>query len=389
MLNLIKKVIGFIIKLCSCLTFRSKKIFLFGSWFGEKYTDNPKAMYLHYLNNTNYTVYWVTKNKQIYTQLKKEKKPVLMINSLKSIFIHLHAGTAFICTGPDVNLNLLGRATIVQLWHGVGGGKKVGLDAGWYHSKLSRFLFKLDRNIFKNYIWITTSETFVNIFIRTFMMTKNQFYICGQPRNDVFFKDLDKTDIKISLNIDEKKKIILYVPTHRLEGKKKFPFEENFDLCSLNKLCEDNGFIFVIKKHFYHKNEKIYLDEFKNIMDVTNSTIDINDLLMISDIIISDYSSVTADILLLKKTIIYYCFDYDDYIKNDRDMYWNYKEISPGYICTNFSDLLKALNKTILCDDFVKERERVRKLFYDDCCLTECAPRIESIVHDVLNKNKF
>lgn len=141
---------------------------------------------------------------------------------------------------------------------------------------------------------------------------------------------------------------------------------ELFDLKKIDLFCQRNNTVFVIKKHFYHSTERENLEKYHNILDITQMSMDSNELLKCADYLISDYSSVTADFLLLDKPILYYCFDLDEYLKEDRDMYWQFEDITPGPKVKNFNELLSALIRIIELneDSYEAERNRVRRMFY-------------------------
>ena len=88
---------------------------------------------------------------------------------------------------------------------------------------------------------------------------------------------------------------------------------------------------------------------------------DIQELLMDTDILISDYSSTYIDYLLLDRPLIFYNFDYEDYLQNDREMYYDYDEVTPGYKAATFDELMTELDSIAKDEDhFVEERQRVR-----------------------------
>jgi len=367
-------------KLLSCIFIKSSKIYVFGSWFGEKYADNSKAMYEYYLKHSNKKCYWVTKNKNIYQMLINEKKPVILFSSIKGIWIQLHAKVCFVCTGDDVNLSCMGRSIMIQLWHGVGGGKKIGYDAGWYNNKWIRFFTKANTKLHKKVYWLGTSGNMRQIHKSAFHLSDDQFIIAGQPRNDLFY-DSNYSFSTVNEFISDKK-VILYAPTHRKEGKTPIDLKKRIDLDYLDNFCKQNNILFIVKLHFYHSKEQLDTSKYTNIIDITNYKCDINELLMISDCLISDYSSITADYLLLNKPIIYFCYDYEDYVKNDRDLYWQYSDITPGEKCNTGEELIKEIENIFTndIDKYSENRVFVRRMFYDDECCRESASVISNYI---------
>ena len=359
-------------------------VFLFGSWFGIKYSDNPKALYEYCLKNCqNKKIFWITKNKEIYKQLKRDNLPVLMHNSIKGIYYQLKAGVVFYCTSSsDLASRLLGGAIHINLWHGVGGGKKIGYDLIKDKDSLKKRLFDIEFHAFKKKYYVCTSEDMIEVFLSAFETSRENIILAGQPRNDIFY-DKEYSFKTLDAKTYRRKKIISYLPTHRKEGKQKINCSDIFDLQRINSFCEDNNFVFLIKKHFYHRNEIEDLEEFSRIIDITNEVIDINELLMLSSYVISDYSSVTADYLLLNKPIIYYCYDINDYLNQDRELYWPYEDITPGEKAYSFDELSHIIHKLIIegKDEYYLERNKVCDKFYDKL-YSQC-PACERILDNV------
>ena len=159
--------------------------------------------------------------------------------------------------------------------------------------------------------------------------------------------------------------MILYAPTHRQEGKIPFPLREHFDLKKLDEFCRDHQILFIIRRHFYHIHEEADLSDYSNIVDMTKDSLDIQELLIETDILITDYSSTYIDYLLLDRPVIFYDFDYDSYIEKDREMYFPYDEVTPGIKAGTFDELMEGMRQIVSgTDDFKADRKKVRDLFY-------------------------
>lgn len=350
---------------------KKRSLLIFGAWYGKKYSDNSKALFEYASNLPQFICVWITNSKEICNSVRKKGYKAEMSNSLKGIICQIRAVACFSCTGKlDFKRSLLGGCIHIECWHGVGGGKKIGYDDEAFMKQMDNprntFYKKIEKFPYKKYYHICTSEEMKKVFKSAFRLKDNQLIMAGQPRNDMFF-DPDYIFTTIDPKRFEGKKVITYMPTHRLEGKKQMVCSKLFDLKKLDEFCERNNCLFVIKKHFYHKDEIEDVSAYNNIIDMTNAqNIDTNELLMISDYLISDYSSVTADYLLLDKPVFYYCFDLEDYLSNDRDMYWSYDDITPGSKSKNFDELLSSLSRVIedKTDDYIEERARVLDMFY-------------------------
>ena len=333
-------------------------------------------------------IIWVTKSKNVYTELKDSKMPVVMYNSLSGIYYQLRAGIVVYCTGSnDLFSRLLGGAVHINLWHGVGGGKKIGFDADVYDTEISLKNKLLQDYAFKKTYYLATSLEMKKVFMSAFHVPSNHFIYAGQPRND-FFYDSRYIPTSYSEDLFNGKKVVLYLPTHRKEGKKKLNCSELFDLRRLNSLCEKYECLFVIKKHFYHSKEVEKLEDYSNILDLTNNLdIDTNELLKRADILVSDYSSVTADFLLLDRPIIYYCFDLQNYLSEDRDVYWSYDSITPGPKVQDYDELQKTLVAALSGkDEYRKDRSRVLDMFYSPDSRCKASPLIASQIEKIMGE---
>ena len=374
----------------SMLSIRSKNMYIFGAWYGKKYSDNSRALFEYCNEKTNKRCIWICDDKGVCDKIKGKGYRAYLKSSFKGIYYQLRASVAFSCTGiKDFNFLLLGRCIHIELWHGVGGGKTIGLDDKEYKAQMDnirgRYYRKIEAIPLGRRYFISTSDEMKRVFMSAFLVPADHFIVAGQPRNDMFFDEtycFQTIDLKRFRN----KKIILYMPTHRKEGKQCIKCNELFNLDLLDSFCEKNNCVFVIKKHFYHKGEQEKLEKYKNIIDITNEDQDSNELLLISDFLISDYSSVTADYLLLDRPIFYYCFDFEEYIKEDREMYWEYDSITPGSRSVNFDQLVQALEEVIekRKDVYVLERKRVREMFYSPLNQTYSCEKIIVGVENIL-----
>lgn len=369
MKNALSLIGKYIVMYLSCLFPRSRKICIFGAWLGEQYLDNPKYLFLEAENEEGLRPIWITKNPDICKKLKKNGHEVYMFHSIKGIYVQLRAKYVVVCNGiSDVNHKYMGRAIFINLWHGVP-LKKVGYDddkvKNWdsIGQKIRRAIqqFPLGRE----YV-VATSEPYAKIYESAFRRPASHILTLGQSRNDLFYdkEGLFPTDDKL-WKAAQGRKMILYTPTHRKEGEVPFPLMEQFDFEVLNRWCIKHDAVFVIKRHFYHQAEDVSVSSYSNITDITARAFDIQELLLHTDLLITDYSSTYIDYLLLDRPMIFYNFDYEDYLESDRGMYYNYEDVTPGYKAENFPQLMEELERIFRGEDyFGEDRKRIRDLFF-------------------------
>jgi CDP-glycerol glycerophosphotransferase (TagB/SpsB family) len=348
---------------------------IFGSWFGNKYADNPKYLFMTANMDKKIRAIWITKNENVYRELKDKGYEVYFRNSLKGIIYQLRAKYYFTCTSRnDVNFIFMGGAVHVELWHGI------PLKKIMYDDVISKIKKEPYRNkmkymlnyaiyylpIIRNEYIVSSSDEITKIYYSAFKKDKKHILQLGQPRNDVFFTNKFEDD-KFQFNY-ENKKIILYMPTHRNEGKTEIPIDKIFDLEDLNNYCIKNNWIFLIKKHYYHCNEKKDFGNYECIKDITCIETDSQLLLKYTDILITDYSSCYIDYLLLDRPIIFYNYDYDAYVRNDRELYFDYNDVTPGEKVSNYKELITNINDYLVNnkDNFFAQRQKIKRLFYSE-----------------------
>lgn len=336
-----------------------QNLWLFGAWFGEKYADNSRYLYEYIINNhPEIKAFWITKNRQLYDKLISENKPVLYAKSLKGLLSTIQADV-IVMTNNYIDINyrfLINKKSFkVQLWHGIP-LKKIGLDSN----------FQLVNNFDYDLI-ISSSLEVSKKFSSAFNYPLNKIKITGFPRDDYICNKLFKSN-KFS---------ILYAPTHRLQGngniENYLPSDKELEI--INEFCIDSNCIFYIKLHPHDEKKMKNLHIYSNIkLILSTSNYDINMDLLKFDVLLTDYSSILFDFLLLKKPIIFSVFDYKNYVNYDQGLYYSLQELNMGEICYSWSEILTLLKE--YRNDFNKylikylpnmEKALNRFFMYKDC----------------------
>ncbi len=233
---------------------------------------------------------------------------------------------------------------IIQVWHAVGAFKTVGFSrtgkkGGPFFNSLN------NRNYTKAYV---SSENDIPYYAEAFGIKEQNVIPTGVPRTDILFDEEYKTKIinkmeTVIPNI-KGKKVILFAPTFRGSGHHTahYPFFK-IDFQRLAKYCEDNNAIVLFKMHPFVKNKLKIPNKFKKYFLDISELREVNDLLFITDILISDYSSLIYEFAVFKKPMLFYAFDLEDYITT-RDFYESYETFVPGKIVQTFEALMESLN---------------------------------------------
>lgn len=267
--------------------------------------------------------------------------------------LHLIKATYYLATSsffiiddfyfPVYVVKLRKGTEVIQVWHACGAFKKFG------YSVLDKE-YGADNNyikhvpIHKNYSHVlVSSEEVSKYYAEAFNMSEDNIRPIGVPRTDLFFKeDLKKEAISRvyqAYPVLQGKKLILYAPTFRGATQADMHMDIPFDIDQVISSFDDET-ILGLKMHPFVRNLPD-LTEYNNVIDMSSYP-EINDILLISDQLITDYSSIVFEYSLLERPMIFYAHDRDTYIK-ERDFYYEYESLVPGPIVDNTKDLIEAL----------------------------------------------
>ncbi|HCY1385910.1 TPA: CDP-glycerol glycerophosphotransferase family protein [Staphylococcus aureus] len=233
---------------------------------------------------------------------------------------------------------------VIQVWHAVGAFKTVGFSRTG--KKGGPFIDSLNhRSYTKAYV---SSETDIPFYAEAFGIKEKNVVPTGVPRTDVLFDEAYATQIKQEMEdelpIIKGKKVILFAPTFRGSGHgtAHYPFFK-IDFERLARYCEKNNAVVLFKMHPFVKNRLNIADKHKQYFVDVSDFREVNDILFITDLLISDYSSLIYEYAVFKKPMIFYAFDLEDYITT-RDFYEPYESFVPGKIVQSFDSLMDALD---------------------------------------------
>lgn len=264
---------------------------------------------------------------------------------------------------------------LCQLWHACGAYKKFG------YSRLNgNENIKIHQGYKKYTKVITSAEAIRENYAEAFGISIEKTKATGVPRTDVFFDEQCKAEkcVKFYEEYPElkNKKIILFAPTYR--GKRAEDASYEFGKIEFESLYQQLKEEYVIifkwhpalynnlkRKHILVYDESKYKDFFYDMSEKR----EVNDLLFVADILVTDYSSVIFDYALLNKPIIYFMYDIEQY-EGGRGLYYELEEYLYGPIVKTTNDLIMAIKEE---KNFKIERQKFRDKFMSACdgCATE------------------
>lgn len=229
---------------------------------------------------------------------------------------------------------------LIHVGHGCCGPlKKLGMDRPSYNP-----YEKYCNDQYDNFL--VASETTAQYYASAYGIKKEAFTKIGHPCTDLLINNQMEYEQKFYDKYPNliDKNIIVYMPTFRLNSNEGYltDYDYEIDWDALDNYLEGTNYIFLIKRHpvMIQNDIKIIKKNYNNIIDIVN--IHSYSLMVVSDLLITDYSSIFQEYLLLDKPIIFYCPDFEIYSKST-GFYSKIPEDLPGAFCQNYKELINAI----------------------------------------------
>lgn len=350
---------------------KTKPSVLFYSFSGDQYSDNPRAISeeLH-RRYPEYEIVWAFQD----SRFSMSEVPSY-VKKVKRNSIEFYKQLATSCCFVINECMLPGYAKkkgqfFVQTWHGDRGFKKIVYQTKANEGiKHGRFVDGKVTDIF------TVGSSYAEKRIPEMFHYYGEMLKAGCPRNDVLLASPDVSGIKKALNLTDEK-VLLYAPTIRKKDRNQ---EIQVDIDRTLDCLEEKGEKWVCLLRAHPKMKSMSFEKNNRIIDVSNY-FDMSDLLLIADMLLTDYSSCATDYILRKKPLILTQFDREKYQKEDRDFYVDINEI--GFYIAKNQDELEALIRRKTDDDYIGNCESIMKYFG-----TYESGHASQSVCDVINEN--
>ena len=333
---------------------------LFESFHGSTISDSPFYILKELLSREDadkYEIYYST-NPQDYETHKKfieaNNIPVKLVSITSYKYLKVLATAKYLINNSSFPVYFIKKdeQVYLQTWHGTP-LKKLALDMDRmdlggstdienYHEQF--------RVTCKDWDYLVSQNKFsTDIFRSCFAFKDRPILQIGYPRNDILINDNSPAKIreykeKLGLPLD--KKIILYAPTWRdneYSEKGKYKFASKLDFDKAKEELSDE-YIFIVKYH-YLVSDKIDWTPYKGFVYTFDETKDIAWLYLVSDMLITDYSSVMFDYSILNRPMLFFAYDLEDYKENLRGFYFDFVNDIPGPISRDTDQLIKDIKE--------------------------------------------
>ncbi|KAF0819026.1 glycerophosphotransferase TagB [Bacillus sp. ZZV12-4809] len=242
----------------------------------------------------------------------------------------------------------------IQLWHAAGAIKQFGIYDPSNNSRSEKAIVRFYKVYSQFHKIVVGSENMAKIFSEAFNANKNKILRTGIPRTDLFF-DQNRTE-KIKENMLrsfpmlKNKRKILYAPTYREAELKLFSLE--LDLQKLyDKFSDDT--VLLLRLHPAIGELKKFDADFSDFVIDCSAYPNINDLLFVSDYLITDYSSIPFEYALLEKPMIFYPYDLEAY-KSERGFWEDYAEFVPGPVAFSTEEIIEIIEQDLIDYEKIK-----------------------------------
>lgn len=350
---------------------KQNNIWVFSGFAKKGYMDNSKYLYEWVVaHHPEIHAYWLTLDNSVYQKLKKEGKPVLKFRTKDCRRILSRAGVAFtdhfIMSDYENISGFNDRIKVVQLWHGVGlkaiGNLKNTDIPGVMFSddmlvqsgdnfgirllkRLRYFRHAYFREKFERYfLLVCPGEERVLQIADPWHIPREHCMFSGHPRN-IFLHQLQECRETSPVKI-------LYAPTYRWNANTEksiiHTLIEAFPL--IEKCMEDINGQFMIRLHphtwrNYSPQIQAAMADYPRISYDREK--DVYTTLGTYSVMISDYSSIAYDFVLLNRPIVFYCPDLQDFMKQEDDLNYDYMEYSPGPKTATWEETMERVREYV------------------------------------------
>ena len=358
---------------------------------GNGFADNSKYFFIFasQLARESERVVMLTENHDIQGLISDAGGEALLHPSWRSFWLLLHCGTVVADMAEWINYGvypLTRGAKRIQIWHGAP-LKHIELDLHKKRLKkmpiwLRPFL-RLQKAVIGRYpvydVVVATSQKFItDAFQKCFRA--RQFIATGYPRNDILFgwPQLESVAYQLAwINVDKQamekvsayksrgQTICLYVPTFRKDLDN--PLGSKVDLARLSAFASRYNLLIVLKLHPF-MSAQFGTSRHPKLLEYSPAK-DVYPLMAMSDLLITDYSSIFFDFLLLDRPILFFAYDLENYLSNDRNMYFDYDSMTPGAKCHSYDELEFQLEHIVnngCQDQYADMRMKVRCYTHDN-----------------------
>lgn len=357
-----------------------EKTIVFESFLGKNYSDSPKYIYEYMLeHNLDYEYIWIFNEtgKELPGNAKQVKRFSL------AYYYYLATSKYWVSNSRlPLKLNKREGNIYLQTWHGTP-LKKLVFDMNDIYSANPNYK-KHFFNQSRRWDYLISPNQYSSDIFRSAFKYEKEMLEFGYPRNDILYQNDNEeyiSGLKERLDIPRDKKVILYAPTWRDDefyepGKYKFALQMD-----LHKMREQLGdeYVVLLRMHYFIADE-IDTEGLDGFVYNFSKYDDIAELYLISDLLITDYSSVFFDYANLKRPILFFTYDLEKYRDTLRGFYIDIETEVPGPLVKNTDEIIDAVTNI---DQVKVKYQDIYDDFYAKYCAWDDGKAAENVVKTV------
>lgn len=359
-----------------------KDLVFFESFLGKNYSDNPKYIYEYMLKEKmNYKYVWSTREEK---NIPGNPKQVRRF-SLKYFYYLARAKYWVSNSRLPKYLDKREGNIYLQTWHGTP-LKTLVFDI--------KDIYSADPNYKNNFYiqsrrwdYLNSPNQYSSDIFRSAFKFEKRMLEYGYPRNDILYNKntvQDIEQIKAALNIPTDKKIILYAPTWRDDeffSRGNYKFTLKLELDKMQAELSDE-YIVLLRTH-YHIANRLDVSDYKGFVYDFSLYDDIAELYLVSDMLITDYSSVFFDYANLKRPILFYTYDLEKYRDKLRGFYFDIEKEVPGPLLMDTDEVINSIKNI---GEVTEQYNDKYNIFYNKYCNWEDGTASKKTVQEVFGK---
>ncbi len=359
-----------------------ENVILFETFMAKNYSDSPKYIYEYIAqNHPEYECVWAINDG---AKIPYGAKTVKRFSFQYAYYLAVSKYLVF-NVRPPLWYRKREEQVFLETWHGTP-LKRLVFDQEEVTSASPKYKQQFYRQR-KDWDFLVSANPFSTKTFRSCFLYEGEMLEYGYPRNDILYwpnKDEIAQQLKEKLGIPKDKKTILYAPTWRDDqhyGSGQYKFELSLDLKLMKERLQDD-YVVLLRTHHYI-SDHIDVSGLGDFVINLSSYDDISEIYLISDICITDYSSVFFDYANLKRPILFYTYDFDKYKNQLRGFYIDMNTEVPGPLLYTSEQVVQAIEDI---DEITEEYKERYDQFYDRFCCYDDGHASEHVAEAMLAK---
>lgn len=331
--KLYRLIVGTILRICGLFVGIDENTVLFVSFMGKGFNDSPKRIYDYMQKNSAYKAY-----RCVWAFEQPEKHPELTTVKIDSFrYFKTALGAKYWITNTNIERGLTFKKksqVYLNTWHGIA-LKHIGNDCPGrsdYHFGTVDHL-------------VVSGDYDEKVWKSAFCADEKTYLRCGMPRNDELWvaDESHKIAARKKLGIAEDQTVILYAPTWRdsEDGGLSYKISPPIHFEKWKNVLGEN---YVVLFRAHHQTTKVLGIAFNEFVRDVSEYADVNELMIASDLLVTDYSAIAFDYAILCRPIFCYAYDYDTYLAQ-RGTYFEIDERYPNKSCRTEEELLRKIKE--------------------------------------------